>query len=118
MPGTWTSRERFESVRDSKAALEDRRNGVRYPAHEQAMLTHINPADAGRFSVLICDVSEKGMQLRVPEYICPGTMVQIRLARLIVTAEVRYCRADCDEFRAGLKVVELLSRTGKFEGLL
>jgi hypothetical protein len=118
MAGTWTSREGFESDSGSNTTLEDRRSGVRYPANEPASLTHINPAAPGRFPVLICDVSEKGMQLRVPEYICPGTVVQARLPRLIVTAEVRHCGRVGEQFRIGVKVLELLSRTGKHEELL
>jgi hypothetical protein len=103
---------------DPNPPLRERRIEPRYPTNEPATLIQVYPAAPGRVDVVVLDVSQKGMQLQILDYIAPGTLVQIRLTRLIAVAEVRYCRRKGSQYLAGIRVLELLSRTGKCEELV
>lgn len=96
----------------------DRRVGIRYPSDEAVLCSQINPFIPGRLAAVVCDVSRDGMRLKVPKYLMPGTLVQIRFQRLIATAEVRHCRRKGADFFAGLRISEILSRTGRAEELV
>jgi hypothetical protein len=105
-------------IPDAILCSRERRRGVRYPTDEPASFIQIHPAAEGRVPIRVRDVSEKGMRLQTPQYIFPGTIIQVRLSKLIAVVEVRYCRSDGERFSAGVEVLEVLSRTGKREVLV
>ena len=54
----------------------------------------------------------RGLKLQVPEFIHPGTAIQIRLKRTIALAEVRYCHPAGTEFHVGVRLQDVFpSRT-------
>lgn len=65
-------------------------------------LTSLEPSTHGR----VVNRSSKGLGLRVPWSVFPGSLVQIRFLGRIVLGEVRYCMAADDEFRIGMRLKE------------
>lgn len=89
------------------APRPERRSGTRYPTDEAAALVHINPVIPGKLAIRIKDVSANGMQLQVPEYIFPGSLLQIRFSHYAALAEVRHCRAEDGKFLTGVRILDL-----------
>src|SRR5271166_2139084 len=70
---------------------EERRRDFRIPLDVLASLKTVNPLSLERSQIRIIDAATGGLKLQVPEFIHPGTAIQIRLKRTIALAEVRYC---------------------------
>jgi hypothetical protein len=80
----------------------ERRSEIRVLSREQARLKILRPLGEGS-DVRVLNISEHGLQLRVPEELQPGTLVQIHLRNAIALAEVRYCVPDGDEYQTGVE---------------
>lgn len=64
---------------------------------------------------IIWDISDKGMRLWVPERMRSGEVVKLTIAKpfvLMLTCEVRWCKALADEpgFQLGVRVLDNLPR--------
>ena len=89
---------------------EERRRDFRVPLDVSASLKAINPLSAERSAIRIIDASPGGLKLRVPEFLNPGTSIQIRLKRTIALAEVRYCHPVGTEFHVGVRLQDVFPR--------
>jgi hypothetical protein len=89
---------------------EERRNEPRFRLQVAASLKALSPPSAIRSEVRIIDVAQGGLKLRVPEFLHPGTVIQIRLKRTIAMAEVRYCHPEGSEFDVGVKLQDVFPR--------
>ncbi|MGD1091487.1 MAG: PilZ domain-containing protein [Bryobacteraceae bacterium] len=89
---------------------EERRSELRIPLNVSASLKAINPLAAGRSEIRIIDMAAGGLKLQVPEFIHPGTAIQIRLKRTIALAEVRYCHPAGAEFHVGVHLQDVFPR--------
>jgi len=89
---------------------EERRSDFRVPLNVPASLKAINPLAAGRSEIKIIDAATSGLKLQVPEFIHPGTAIQIRLKRTIALAEVRYCHPAGAEFHVGVRLQDVFPR--------
>src|SRR5712691_7490467 len=85
----------------------ERRHEPRIPAAESASMKMVYPSPADRMDINVVNVSKGGLQLRVPEFLAPGVVIQILLKSLIMTAEVRYCLRVEDEFHAGVEIQDI-----------
>jgi PilZ domain len=55
----------------------------------------------------LVDRSDKGLKVRVPRFITPGAVVQMRLKEAFALGEVRYCLPYGPEFHVGVRLLEL-----------
>lgn len=91
---------------------DERRRDFRISLDVSASLKAINPLSAQRSEIRIIDASTGGLKLQVPEFIHPGTSIQIRLKRTIALAEVRYCHPAGTEFHVGVRLQDVFPRGG------
>jgi PilZ domain len=83
------------------------RHKSRIALHAPASLMRLNPLIMDRWRVEVVDISKSGLTLHAPQALEPGTIVQIRLRAVLVTAEVRYCVATGSEFQAGARTLDV-----------
>ena len=91
-------------------ASAERREEPRITMPVAASLKAIRPLAAGRKDIRIVDAAPGGLKLCVPEFLDPGTVIQIRLKRTIAMAEVRYCHPAGSEFHVGVKLQDVFPR--------
>ncbi len=82
-----------------------RRTPVRIEAelrtlHEEAGVTRKGPP----VSVLMEEISGRGVRIRLPLPLRPGTLVQIETREDLFLGEIVHCRAEGDGFVAGVEV--------------
>ena len=65
-------------------------------------MTSLGPS----FHARVANKSSKGLKLRVPRSVLPGSVVQIRFGDGIVLGEVKYCIPVEDEFDIGICLKE------------
>lgn len=94
------------------AAKCDRRREVRFATDQAAVLTQINPMTFGITPVRVGDVSRHGIKIYLPHLLYPGAMVHVRLRRIVVTAEVRYCVKFGAGHAAGMAVLDVIPYAG------
>ena len=86
----------------------ERRSEVRVaedsPARVKVLdpLTSLEPPAHAR----VVNSSAKGLGLRVPWSVLPGSLLQIRYLGRIVFGEVRYCQPFGNEFNVGMRLKE------------
>jgi hypothetical protein len=90
----------------------DRRKEVRFATDQAAVLTQINPFTFGITPVRVGDVSIHGMKIYLPHLLYPGATVHVRLTRIVVVAEVRYCVQFGAGHVAGMAVHDVLPYDG------
>jgi hypothetical protein len=90
----------------------DRRREVRFATDQAAILTQINPITFGITAVRVGDVSRHGIRIYLPHLLYPGAMVHVRLRRIVVAAEVRYCVQFGAGHVAGMAVLEVIPDQG------
>jgi hypothetical protein len=95
-----------------KVAKCDRRKEVRFATDQAAVLTQINPITFGITPVRVGDVSMHGMKIYLPHLLYPGATVHVRLTRIVVVAEVRYCVQFGAGHVAGMAVLDVLPYDG------
>jgi len=95
-----------------KVAKCDRRKEVRFATDQAAVLTQINPITFGITPVRVGDVSLHGMKIYLPHLLYPGATVHVRLTRIVVVAEVRYCVQFGAGHVAGMAVLDVLPYDG------
>ena len=90
-----------------KGAAE-RRGGRRVPTDDPARMKVLYPSGGKGAEVRVLDVSRGGLRLRLPEFLQPGTIIQIQLKSLIAEAEIRYCvQAEEAGFYAGVELQDV-----------
>ena len=94
-------------------AAGERRRSVRVPSDDPARLQVFSPLSPARSDVRVLDVSTHGLKLHVPEYLQPGTVVQIRLANSVVLGEVRYCLPASVGFHVGVSLEDVFENPPK-----
>ncbi len=90
--------------------IRERRSCVRILTDDPASMKVLNPFSPSRWDVRVLDVSAQGLKLCVPEFLHPGTAIQIRLEHTIALAEVRYCLACGAEFYVGVQFQDIFPR--------
>ena len=85
----------------------ERRRECRFPTDDAASLLGVSPVQTQRMRVRVRDVSRSGMRLWAPEPLTPGSIIQLRLKTLLVTAEVRYCCEAKDGYYAGVRIEDV-----------
>jgi len=95
------------SAQQNGPARVERRSALRIPTDDPASLKALNPLSQSRLDIRIVDTSKHGFKVRVPEYVEPGTIVQIRLRNQIALAEVRYCLSVGTEFHIGVEIQDV-----------
>jgi hypothetical protein len=90
----------------------DRRREVRFATDHAAVLTQIKPITFGITPVRVGDVSMHGMKIYLPHLLYPGATVHVRLTRMVVVAEVRYCVQFGAAHVAGMAVLDILPYDG------
>ena len=85
----------------------ERRREIRFSTDDPASLLGMNPVRTQPVSVRIRDVSRSGMRLWTPEPLAPGSIIQVRLKALLVTAEVRYCCEAQDGYYVGVRIEDV-----------
>ena len=75
--------------------------------NQPASLKQLLPTASGRSEVRVLDISKDGLKLEVSERIDPGTLVQIRLAELIITGKIRYWVSVSDKFHLGVQIQDV-----------
>jgi hypothetical protein len=103
--GQWIAEPREESGRDQ-------RKGPRVPTDDPAVLTILQPPQAGRIRMRILDASKDGLKLVVPDELIRGVVVQIHVRDLFIMAEVRYCVPAGAEFHAGVLIQDVFPACG------
>jgi anti-sigma factor ChrR (cupin superfamily) len=96
------------AIRLVGVAPKERRKDPRMVTDESAWLQVADPQHLGAWEVRIVDVSREGMSLRTRHYISRGRKVKLRRKDMIVFGEIRYCVPEGGEFRAGIKILEVL----------
>ncbi len=94
----------------------ERRSSPRIPSNESTSLHVFNPLSAARLGVRILDVSKHGLKLHVPEFLAPGTVVQIHLATSVALGEVRYCLPAGAGFYVGVRLEDVFENPPKTTG--
>jgi PilZ domain-containing protein len=86
----------------------ERRAGARFRAADAAIMKVLQPLGAKAAEVQVLDVSQDGLQLRVPAHLQPGSIVQIDLKNTVALAEVRYCVPSEPGFHAGVQLQDVV----------
>jgi anti-sigma factor RsiW len=94
----------------------ERRSSPRIPSNDPARLHLFNPFSTARSDVRVLDVSKHGLKLHVPEFLAPGSMVQIHLATSIALGEVRYCLPAAAGFHVGVRLEDVFENPPKTTG--
>ena len=89
---------------------EEQRRDRRIPVDDPGSMRVVNPESAHRSAVRVLDVSRRGMRLWVPEFVSPGTTVQVRVKDLRVLGEVCFCVAAVTGFNAGVCIENVFER--------
>ena len=88
----------------------DRRSEPRFRM-DSKQLIQIGRLDGESDSVgAIMDVSGSGLRIRSAAYFQPGSVVNLNMTPLLVTAEVRYCmKAEAGVYDTGLRILSAQS---------
>jgi PilZ domain-containing protein len=89
---------------------EEHRRDPRIPVDDPGSMRVVNPESVYRSAVRVLDVSKRGMKLWVPEFVSPGTAVQVRVKDLRVLGEVCFCVAAGAGFKAGISIENVFER--------
>jgi PilZ domain-containing protein len=89
---------------------EEHRRDPRIAVDDPGSMRIVNAESAYRSAVRILDVSKRGMKLWVPEFVHPGTTVQVRIKDLRVLGEVCFCVAASAGFNAGISIENVFER--------
>ena len=88
---------------------EENRRDPRIAVDDPGSMRVASPESVYR-TVRILDVSKRGMKLWVPEFVPPGTTVQVRVKDLRVLGEVCFCVAVSAGFKAGISIENVFER--------
>jgi len=94
------------------ADQRERRRESRHPTNHAAVLTEVNPLTFGTTSALLKEVSRNGVKVHLSHLLYPGAMVHLRVGKLIVVAEVRYCVRFTAGYMAGMAILDVFPRDG------
>jgi hypothetical protein len=90
-----------ERLKRGKRTGAERRQDVRVATNEPARMKVLQPLGPGT-EIRVLDVSRGGLKITVPEFLAPGTIIQIHMKSAIAFAEIRHCAPCGDEFHAGV----------------
>jgi hypothetical protein len=80
----------------------ERRQDVRVVTNDAARMKVLQPLGPNT-EVRVLDISRGGLKITVPEFLAPGTVIQIHVKSAIAFAEVRYCTHDGTDWQAGVR---------------
>jgi PilZ domain-containing protein len=80
------------------------RREERYPAQAGVRLSLQVSPESEPEQVELRDISLHGFGISVSRYIEPGSNVVLRTTKQRIDAEIMYCKADGDRYRAGIVV--------------
>ena len=89
------------------AAPVGRRRALRKTTDTPATMKILNPMSPARVEIRVLEASPHRLRLRVPQFLSPGTAVQVRLKDSVTLAEVRYCRPTGAEFYVGVWIQDV-----------
>ena len=91
---TWQGAERRSEARTAEDS----------PARIKVLdpMVSLGPSFQGR----VVDTSSRGLKVRTPRSILPGSVVQVRFRDRIVVGKVKYCTPVEDEFHIGIRMRE------------
>lgn len=82
----------------------ERRREPRFEVNAQASMQVLNPLSPTRVDVRILNLSERGLRLRVPEFLQKGTIIQVRTKGSSMLGEVCHCSQVGTEFHVGILI--------------
>ena len=88
----------------ARSTSSEGRREKRYPAQTGVKLSLQVLPDGKPEEAELKDISLHGFGISVSHFIEPGTQVVIRTRKQRIDAEIIYCRADKDRYRAGITV--------------
>ena len=88
---------------------EEHRRDPRIAVDDPGSMRVVNAESVYR-TVRILDVSRRGMKLWVPDFVPPGTTVQVRVKDLRVLGAVCFCVAVSAGFNAGISIENVFER--------
>ncbi len=92
---------------NANSGERDRRREHRVTVEDRAFMHVLDPLSSTREDVRILDLSKTDLKLCVPEFLQPGTTVQVHLKSSFVLGEVRYCSQVGTEFHAGIRITDI-----------
>jgi PilZ domain len=96
------------TVRLLRCAGAEMRVEPRMPVHIEATLQALGSAE--KHPIVILDISQSGLGVRLPVTLAVGQQVAVDLGQGIGLFEVRYCRVTPEGKRAGFQLLEFLDR--------
>ena len=87
----------------------ERRREVRLPTMFRAAMRILLPVVSDRWGIKIVNTSRNGAQIRTPEQIHPGSIVQIYTTVTVQLGEVVYCSERGGEFVAGVHIEDSMT---------
>ena len=96
---------------------EERRRAPRIATDDPASMRVVDSWALGRSEIRVLDASTRGLKLRVPKSLDPGTLLQLHIPgvepaglppeSLLAVAEVRYCVNAGRDFTVGVMFHEI-----------
>ena len=96
---------KLAAIKQPKQASLQRQ--ARYPqiaADMAATIRILNPALSGKTQARVLSTWRDGLKLRVPEFVQPGAMIQVRILDTFAFGEVRSCQPVGSAFHMGIHV--------------
>ena len=92
----------------AQAIAFERRAEARYPTRDAAEIQLARPGGEPIYGTVL-DVSRSGLRIDLPARVEKGEIVRVKLHHVVISGEVRYCRAAEDRFQAGILIREVLT---------
>ena len=86
----------------------DRRSDVRSICSGETVIDVLSPRPQKRVQARILDVGPSSLQLSIPCFVSPGSLLRIHLTESVAYAEVRHCTCEKSEYHVGVNVVEIV----------
>jgi hypothetical protein len=80
----------------------EKRDDVRTDLHEPVIVTEVDPPGQPPTGGVLRNVSESGMQVRLPHGIARRSMVKVETRDMLMLGEVLRCEPDGDSFKVAL----------------
>lgn len=93
-----------------KPQSAERRRDKRIKTSDPATIKLIYPNVSDPLAARILDVSRDGLKVEVPQFLDPGTTVQILMDASIVIAEIRYCVRAGAAYHIGVLIQDAFAR--------
>ena len=94
------------------AINQERRSDYRSICAGATVIDVLSPKAQSAVTARIVDVGTASLKLSVPLYLCPGALIRIHMTDSVANAEVRHCTRKGAEYFAGVKIEEIIRKSG------